>query len=67
MAELVDAQDLKSCVPLGRAGSSPALGTKSNEKSISKVKSQKSNFFVPKVLASHSWLFFVFGWFATSH
>ncbi len=27
VAELVDAQDLKSCVPLGRAGSSPALGT----------------------------------------
>lgn len=27
MAELVDAQDLKSCDPKGRAGSIPALGT----------------------------------------
>lgn len=27
MAELVDATDLKSVVPCGRAGSSPAFGT----------------------------------------
>ena len=27
VAELVDAQDLKSCVPCGRAGSTPALST----------------------------------------
>ena len=43
MAELVDAQDLKSCVPLGRAGSSPALGTNKFRKVViskSKVKSQ---------------------------
>jgi len=29
MVELVDTQDLKSCDRRGRAGSSPALGTKS--------------------------------------
>ena len=28
VAELADAQDLKSCDPLGRAGSIPALGTR---------------------------------------
>ena len=30
VAKLADAQDLKSCDPLGRAGSIPALGTRSH-------------------------------------
>ncbi len=35
VAELVDAQDLKSCVLTGRAGSIPALGTQTACRAIS--------------------------------